>query len=1019
MNLLAPDTLDAERWRRIDSVLDVVLDAAPQEVPALLDALCAGHAGLRREIEALLEAERASAGFMASPAAMLIDVLSEDAPPARVGRYVVTGTLGQGGMGVVLDARDEVLGRRVALKSLPAAFASDPERLERFLCEARLLATLQDPHLAGFLGIAREADRRWVVLEHVAGRTLAERFAAGPLELDEAVDILTQTAQALAAVHALGIVHRDLKPANLMLTPSGIVKLLDLGLAEGDGGGGVFARAGTPGWMSPEQIRGEAQDARTDVFAWGVLAWRCLTGAPAFPGADARERLAATLDSTLDPGHLPAELEPALLATVLAALSRDPAQRPTHGAALLAELGHASAAGATGEGALIGRAREVALCTSLLERARLVTLTGAAGLGKSRLAHALADGAERSLWVDATACGDAASLVAAISVVAGVRTMSEALLPAALAAALEGPTLLVLDGVDGTAAACPRIASALIAAAPRLRVLVTAREPLRAAGEEHVRLAPLAVPDDESLTAPRLLANDAVRLFLATARRAAPDLVLPDADLTRVAAIVRALDGVPLAIELAAVRLAEQPLAVLAGELERGTQGSDAVSAALEASLARLEPDELAFLSALGVFRGGFDLAMASAVATADGDRFAALDALARLLERALVTIVRADRAEPRYRLLEPVRRAALARAEAAGGWRRLGMRHRQAYLDAVERFAPALTGGASQSRALAWLEAEHENVLAAIAFDAGPDDDAQLPLRLAGAAWWFWYVRGHFERGRAALESALERPGADAPTPARALALFAAGGLALFQGDRVAGRRESLAAVAAFEDLGDALGVARALTHVALCDADDGRHAEAAAGYARACAIYRERGDERRLAATLNNIGVLERLSDDFAAARRHHAEALELQRAAGDRDASIVTLLNLALAATRLGERGEGSHHLREALTLVRELRARRSGAAALEVAAESIDDAPLAARLLGAASGLRRAMGLPAGAWWGRMTEARGRALAQGLGEQTFAREHSTGESLRLEDALAAAQDAIETPQPGATR
>jgi len=295
----------------------------------------------------------------------------------------------------------------------------------------------------------------------------------------------------------------------------------------------------------------------------------------------------------------------------------------------------------------------------------------------------------------------------------------------------------------------------------------------------------------------------------------------------------------------------------------------------------------------------------------------------------------------------------------------------------------------------------------------------SQLALRLAGAAWWFWYVRGHFERGRAALESALERPRADAPTPARALALFAAGGLALFQGDRVAGRRESLAAVAAFESLGDALGVARALTHVALCDADDGRHAEAAAGYARACAIYRERGDERRLAATLNNIGVLERLSDDFAAARRHHAEALELQRAAGDRDASIVTLLNLALAATRLGERGEGSHHLREALTLVRELRARRSGAAALEVAAESIDDAPLAARLLGAASGLRRAMGLPAGAWWGRMTEARGRALAQGLGEQTFAREHSTGESLRLEDALAAAQDAIETPQPGATR
>src|SRR5262249_9177814 len=146
VNLLSPDTLDAERWRRIDSVLDVVLDAVPAEVPALLDALCAGHPALRREIEALLEADRASAGLMAAPAATLVEVFSDDAPPARIGRYVVTGALGQGGMGVVLAARDEALGRSVALKSLPGAFAKDPARLERFLCEARLLAALQDPH---------------------------------------------------------------------------------------------------------------------------------------------------------------------------------------------------------------------------------------------------------------------------------------------------------------------------------------------------------------------------------------------------------------------------------------------------------------------------------------------------------------------------------------------------------------------------------------------------------------------------------------------------------------------------------------------------------------------------------------------------------------------------------------------------------------------------------------------------------------------------------------------------------
>ncbi|HEY6195244.1 MAG TPA: serine/threonine-protein kinase, partial [Candidatus Eisenbacteria bacterium] len=308
MNPLSRDTLDAERWRRIDSVLDAVLDADPHEVARLLDRLCAGHPGLRREIEVLLQADRASEGFMATPAAALLDVFADDVPPARIGRYVVTGTLGVGGMGVVLEARDESLGRRVALKSMPAAFARDPARLERFLCEARLLGALQDPHLTRFLGIAREGDRRWLVLEHVEGGTLAERLDAEALPLEQALDLVAQIAESLAVVHALGIIHRDLKPSNLMLTPGGLVKLLDLGLAESADRDEAFARAGTPGWMSPEQIRGEAQDARTDVFAWGAIAWQAFTREPAFPGATASGRLAATLERELDAAALPAAL---------------------------------------------------------------------------------------------------------------------------------------------------------------------------------------------------------------------------------------------------------------------------------------------------------------------------------------------------------------------------------------------------------------------------------------------------------------------------------------------------------------------------------------------------------------------------------------------------------------------------------------------------------------------------------------------------------------------------------------
>jgi hypothetical protein len=493
VNLLSRDTLDAERWRRMDSVLDVVLDAEPHEVAPLLDRLCAGHPGLRREIEALLQADRASEGFMAVPAAEMIDVFADDVPSERIGRYVVTGTLGRGGMGVVLDARDESLGRRVALKSMPVAFTRDAARLERFLCEARLLGALQDPRLTRFLGIAREADRRWLVLEHVAGVTLAERLDARALPLEEALDILAQLAEALAVVHGLGIIHRDLKPSNVMITPGRIVKLLDLGLAESEGGDLAFARAGTPGWMSPEQIRGEAQDARVDVFAWGAIAWQALTGEPAFAAPDASQRIAATLERELDAAALPPALPNAVRTTVLAALTRDPSRRPPTGAALIASLGRTPAEAPMSEGALIGRARELALATSLIARARLVTLTGAAGAGKTRLARELATSTPHTVWVDATTCTDSPSLVAAITSAAGLRVMSETLLPAALAAAHNHPMVLVLDGPDGAMAACATLIHALLAEVPDLRVLVASREPLRTSGEEQLRLAPLAV----------------------------------------------------------------------------------------------------------------------------------------------------------------------------------------------------------------------------------------------------------------------------------------------------------------------------------------------------------------------------------------------------------------------------------------------------------------------------------------------------------------------------------------------
>lgn len=1015
MNLLTHPTPDPEHWRRIEAVLDLALEAEPHEVAELLDRECPGAPQLRREIEALLEADRQAGGLMAVAAAVMLNPFADDfaPPPARIGRYAVTGTLGRGGMSVVYEGLDETLGRRVALKSLPPSFAQDPIRLERFVCEARLLGAIADPHLTAFHGITRDGTRRYLVLERVQGQTLAERLLTGALGAPEASGIAAQIAQALATMHRFGIVHRDLKPANVMITPLGLVKLLDLGLAEvsavSSADTTAWARAGTPGYMSPEQIAGAGQDARSDVFAWGVVVWECLTGTAPFAGATAAERIAATLERGLDAALLPADTPAALRATVLAALSRDPAQRPADGDALAG----AATANASSPPTLpaplpahdptairfVGRERERRELSQLLEHTALVTLTGPGGVGKTRLAHAVATERFSTVWFAELAdAHDDPAIEAAIARAAGLRNMTRHALLEALAAAPHA--CLVLDHCEHIAPELAHLLTLVRAFAPSLRIVLTSREPLGEAGEQVLRVPPLDCPDPEAVTAHDGHAAAAVDLFLLAAQKALPQAVFSSDDMRTIAVICRHADGMPLAIELAAARLRDESLQSIASSWAHGqdeVRTDDAVRENIRWSLERLGAREQRFFRALHVFHGGWDFGSSARTVCPDEDPFEALDCLTALIERSLVTIERVDRNEPRYRFLEPVRQFAAECCDAAGETAALRARHRDTYLAAVETLAPTLVHGAAQARGLAWLEAEQANVLAALEYDEGDMDSAQKALRLAGAMWWFWYVRGHFTRGRAALAAALARAHAGAPTPARALGLFAAGGLAVFQRDYRDGRRLSTEALAIFETLGDERGVARAASHLALCDGGEGRFDDAARLYERAVAIFRRLGDVRRLSATLNNLGVLDRQRNDFAAAYEHHAEAIELFRKADDRDGMVVTLLNLALAATRTHRDTAALTHLREALALVMELRARRAGAAALEVAAEVLcarSGHAAAAECLGAAEALRVSMRLPADDWWRRMTDTLAHTLRTQLGPDVFACHDAAG-------------------------
>jgi serine/threonine-protein kinase len=418
---LTEAAMQAERRQRIEQLLHAALERSPDERAALLAAACAGDEALQREVESLL-AEHERSGSRPETAAADLPADSLRAQEHRtvtrtLGHFRVLALLGQGGMGEVYLAEDLRLGRKLALKLLPARFTQDNERVRRFELEARAASALNHPNIVTIYEIGQTSQTRYIATEFIAGQTLRALLKRDGMPLNAVLDVAVQASSALAAAHDAGILHRDIKPENIMVRPDGLVKVLDFGLAKLTEGPRAEREAprveaertesgvvmGTVRYMSPEQARGEKTDMRSDIFSLGVVLYEMATGRLPFAGATTSDVVAAMLTRDATPlGEYRPDAPPELERIARRCLEKERERRYGATRELLADLARLkrtleSGASAT---AAASRARRPRLRAT---RRRLI----AAGLGLLAVAAPLG---YRVLFRDAPAAPEIESL---------------------------------------------------------------------------------------------------------------------------------------------------------------------------------------------------------------------------------------------------------------------------------------------------------------------------------------------------------------------------------------------------------------------------------------------------------------------------------------------------------------------------------------------------------------------------------------------------------------------------------
>jgi predicted ATPase/DNA-binding SARP family transcriptional activator len=672
----------------------------------------------------------------------------------------------------------------------------------------------------------------------------------------------------------------------------------------------------------------------------------------------------------------------------------------------------------------IGREHEMAEVQGLLPMTRLLTLTGVGGCGKTRLAIEVARGVTEEfpdgIWlVDLAALADPALVPGTVARVLGFREQPDQALPAALVDYLRAKhTLLVLDNCEHLAADCAQLAEMILRACPSLRMLVTSREPLHVPGEMTRVVPPLSSPDPQHLPPLEdLVRYEAVQLFVERAKAALPEFRVGNRNSPVVSRLCWRLDGIPLAIELAAAQVRvlaieeidarlDDDFRLLTGGSRTALPRHQTLQATLDWSYDLISEKERALFRRLAVFAGSFALEAAEAVCS-QGEiaKSDVLGLLTRLVEKSLVVAEPAAEGGVRYRLLETLRQYGWTRLVESGETVAMQRRHADTYLALAEQAREAIFRGVEQTAWWDRLDREYDNMRAALRWSIDSREH-ETALRLAAALWAFWFVRGNGSEGQRWLEEALSWSRGASPA-ARAPALCAAGNLAWWAlGDGERARKLCMESVVLYRELGDKAGLAFTLGNLGTIVQSQGAHELATTLATEGLALYRELGDKWGIGMTLGLLALAAQLRGDHEQAAALRDEGLPILLEVGDKEGLALMLGRSGQLAQTSGDYERAVALCSEALALCRELGDRRGIPGCLEAlaaVASSQGQSERAARLFGAAQTVREAGGFALPPADRAEHDRNVAAVRASLDEEAFAAAWAAGRAMALEEAI----------------